>query len=257
MRELHVRTTTFGDPAHPGGEGFIRPARDEDAPALARFMPAAFPLGSDEAAQYGSVEALRLMIFGFDSPTAREAHFTFLVAERAGAVLGGLIFRYGMHSNDPFEAPVYLDVGILDTLAVDPLRRSVGIGRGLVRRAEADMRAAGARVMTLQCPITAAGFYQRCGYHVENPEIACLTFFPRQGQKVFTASRPAGEIDTRLAWRTLTGAKVSGEPYTHPSRGEPAMMIQGAIPGDRGRMRDWPAPSGFKLVGSVLEGPPA
>lgn len=248
MRDRVLRTTTYNVEG-PGPESFIRPAADEDAPHLAKIMPLAFPPGSKEGAQYSSPELMRLMILGFNSDTAREAWFSFLVAAHpAGGVAGAVVFRYGMHSNEPFMPPVYKDVAVLDTLAVAPNLRHRGIGRALLRRAEADMRIAGARVIALQCPITAAGFYDRCGYRVEAEETCCLTFFPRQGQKVFTTSRPRGDGEQRLAWRSLTGARTCSTPYTHASRGEPAMMVRGAIPGDGRRFPDWPTPTGYRLT---------
>lgn len=151
-------------------------------------------------------------------------------------------------------APVYADVGILDTLAVHPSMRRSGVGRALLRRAEADMRNAGSRVMVLQCPLSAARFYSRCGYHVENAEVACLTVFPRQGQKVFTSSRPAEDHEQRLAWRSLLGARPQCTPYEHASRGEPSMMVRGVIPGDRKRFPDWPTPTGFRLARVAMQG---
>lgn len=246
MRDRTLRTSAY---RHPDGEAAIRPAREDDAAELTRIMPLAFRDGSDEQAQYRSVDALRLMVLGFGSVTAREAWFSFLVAEHpAGGIAGAMICRYGMHSNDPFMPPVYTDVGILDTLAVHPSMRRSGVGRALLRRAEADMRNAGSRVMVLQCPLSAARFYSRCGYHVENAEVACLTVFPRQGQKVFTSSRPAEDHEQRLAWRSLLGARPQCTPYEHASRGEPSMMVRGVIPGDHKRFPDWPTPTGFRLA---------
>ena len=254
-RDRVLRTTTY-NVDDPGPEAFIRPARDEDSPELARIMPAAFPLGSDEARQYGSPELMRLMILGFGSETARAAWFSFLVATHpAGGVIGACVFRYGMHSNDPFEPPVYNDVAILDTLAVHPQYRHKGAGRALVRRAEQDMRIAGSRVMILQCPMSSAGFYDRCGYQVEADEVKALTFFPRQGQKVFTSGLPHSDgDDQRIAWRSLTGSRSHSAPYTHASRNEPATMVRGVIPGDGRRFPDWPDITGFVRSGAVMIG---
>lgn len=249
MRDRVLRTTTYNVGETPAGESFIRPARDEDSPELARIMPAAFEKGSDEAAQYSSPDLMRLMILGFGSETARVAWFSFLVATHpAGGVVGAAVFRYGMHSNDPFEPPVYTDVAILDTLAVHPQYRHHGVGRALVRRAEADMRGAGSRVMILQCPLASARFYDRCGYRVEAGEVKALTVFPRQGQKVFTSGLPYSGDEQRLAWRSLTGARTQCAPYTHASRHEPATMVRGLFPGDGRRFPDWPAAEGFTLT---------
>lgn len=245
MRDRTLRTSAY---RHVAGEGVIRPTTEDDAPELARIMPLAFRDGSDEQAQYRNEDALRLMALGFGSVTAREAWFSFLVAEHPkGGIAGAMICRYGMHSNDPFMAPVYTDVGILDTLAVHPSMREAGVGRALLRRAEADMRNAGSRVMILQCPLSAARFYSRCGYHVENAEVACLTVFPRQGQKVFTSSRPRADDEQRLAWRSLLGARPQCTPYEHASRGEPSMMVRGVIPGDHKRFPGWPTQDDYAL----------
>lgn len=242
-----LRVTTFGDPAHPGGEGFLRSARDHDAPALAKILPLAHRAGSAEAQGYSDPEMLRLLLMSLNTDRAQEARFTCLVAERAGRVLGACVYRYGLHSNQSAEGPPYPDIGIVDMLAVDPLARGAGVGRALLRRAESSLRGSGSRVLALQCPLESSEFYARCGYQVERAEVACITFFPRQGQKVFTSSRPIEDPEQRLAWRSLTGAAASSIPYTHPSRGEPAMMMRGLIPGDHRRHADWPALEGHVL----------
>jgi ribosomal protein S18 acetylase RimI-like enzyme len=78
-----------------------------------------------------------------------------------GAVVGCVLFHT---EGDPVGA-----AGRLLQMAVDPGLQARGLGRSLVRRLEAEVRATGIRRVTLHARATAIGFYERLGYGAIGP----------------------------------------------------------------------------------------
>jgi GNAT superfamily N-acetyltransferase len=100
----------------------IRPARKSDAAALVGCIDAAY-------AQYvGRVDDLPAVSDGIAEDI--ENHRVW-VAEQAGSVVGGLILI-------PHET-----FAVLVNVAVDPSHNGLGLGRGLMARAEQECRALG------------------------------------------------------------------------------------------------------------------
>ncbi len=125
----------------------IRPAGDEDVPALTRLINAAFVV---EQVVFDGNRVDDLGVRAYMSGG------TFLVAEDSGAL----------------AACVYIetrnDRSYLGLLSVQPPRQGAGLGRQLVAAAEILARESGSRVMDLRV-ISARGeqllpFYQRLGY---------------------------------------------------------------------------------------------
>ncbi len=125
----------------------IRPAGDEDVPALTRLINAAFVV---EQVVFDGNRVDDLGVRAYMSGG------TFLVAEDSGAL----------------AACVYIetrnDRSYLGLLSVQPARQGAGLGRQLVAAAEILARESGSRVMDLRV-ISARGeqllrFYQRLGY---------------------------------------------------------------------------------------------
>lgn len=82
----------------------------------------------------------------------------FFVAKLGGAIVGTTMAGYDGHR------------GWLYSVAVDPARRRLGIGRLLLRHAERSLIELGALKINLQVRATNAeviAFYERCGYAVE------------------------------------------------------------------------------------------
>ena len=241
----------LGDARWDGGAGALRSGKqvtvrlacDRDADALAAILPMAHRWDSPSRVGWENPDHLRFILLSIATGRARTAHFTVIVAEDEGRTVGALIYRYGVHKMDgggAADGAPYPDAGVVDALAVHPDARRQGVGTAMMKWAEADLRV-GSRVMTLQCPESARGFYEALWYHVEDQQVAAVTFFPRQGQNAWTSFRPEGDPTARLAWKSLNGARARIASYTHPSQGEPGMMVRGLIPGDGRRHLDWPA----------------
>jgi len=131
----------------------IRPASEEDVPALARLINAAFVV------EQVVFDGNRVDDLGVRAYTSGG---TFLVAE----------------GSDGLAGCVYIetrgDRSYLGLLSVQPRRQGAGLGRQLVAAAENLARESGSHVMDLRV-ISARGdqllpFYQRLGYEVVRTE---------------------------------------------------------------------------------------
>jgi len=125
----------------------IRLGSDEDVPALARLINAAFVV---EQVVFDGDRVDELGVRAYISGG------TFLVAEDAGG-LAGCVYIETQHARS-----------YLGLLSVQPARQGAGIGRQLVAAAENLARKSGSRAMDLRV-ISARGeqllpFYQRLGY---------------------------------------------------------------------------------------------
>ncbi len=125
----------------------IRPAGDEDVPALTRLINAAFVV---EQVVFDGNRVDDLGVRAYMSGG------TFLVAEDSGALAGCVYIE------------TRNDRSYLGLLSVQPARQGAGLGRQLVAAAEILARESGSRVMDLRV-ISARGeqllpFYQRLGY---------------------------------------------------------------------------------------------
>jgi ribosomal protein S18 acetylase RimI-like enzyme len=125
----------------------IRPFAIEDERAVVALWRAVFP---DDPPHHDPVAAIHLKV-------AQQPEL-FLVAERAGEVVGTIMAGYDGHR------------GWIYRVAVDPRHQRQGIGTALVRRAEVELIARGApkinlQVRTSNCQVVA--FYEQLGYAVE------------------------------------------------------------------------------------------
>jgi len=131
----------------------IRPASDEDVPALARLINAAFVV---EQVVFDGNRVDDLGVRAYMSGG------TFLVAEDSGGLAGCVYIE------------TRSDRSYLGLLSVQPARQGAGLGRQLVAAGENLARESGSRVMDLRV-ISARGekllpFYQRLGYEFVRTE---------------------------------------------------------------------------------------
>jgi predicted N-acetyltransferase YhbS len=132
----------------PAPQPCIRPANEDDVPALTRLINMAFVV--EQVVFDGDrVDDLGIRVYMSGG--------TFLVAEDSGVLLGCVYV-------ETRDARSYLGL-----LSVQPARQKAGLGRRLVAAAEDLARASHSRVMDLRV-ISARGqqllpFYQRLGYH--------------------------------------------------------------------------------------------
>jgi len=131
----------------------IRPASDEDVPALARLINAAFVV---EQVVFDGNRVDDLGVRAYMSGG------TFLVAEDSGGLAGCVYIE------------TRNDRSYLGLLSVQPARQGAGLGRQLVAAGENLARESGSRVMDLRV-ISARGekllpFYQRLGYEFVRTE---------------------------------------------------------------------------------------
>jgi N-acetylglutamate synthase-like GNAT family acetyltransferase len=131
----------------------IRPASDEDVPALARLINAAFVV---EQVVFDGNRVDDLGVRAYMSGG------TFLVAEDSGGLAGCVYIE------------TRSDRSYLGLLSVQPAQQGAGLGRQLVGAGENLARESGSRVMDLRV-ISARGekllpFYQRLGYKVARTE---------------------------------------------------------------------------------------
>ena len=120
--------------------GALRPAREEDIPALAEMERAFFP---DAPAEDWLFRMLR------------DGRHVFLLWEDGGRVLGYAWYEF------------ILDEGSVGDVAVAPEARHRGIGRALTEAMLADARARGLATLTLevrQSNAPARTLYERCGF---------------------------------------------------------------------------------------------
>lgn len=121
-----------------------------------------------EPRHFDGVDALWRRVFPTDPPYNRAAHAVpaklalgddlFLVAEIAGRVVGTVMAGYDGHR------------GWLYAVAVDPDLQRGGVGRALVREAEARLAARGCHKVNLQVRVgneAVIGFYESLGYAQE------------------------------------------------------------------------------------------
>jgi len=139
--------TAFANSRSSDSEAHIRRANDEDVPALTRLINAAFVV--EQIVFDGDrVDDLGVRVYMSSG--------TFLVAEDAGALAGGVYIE------------TRGDRSYLGLLSVQPEHQGTGLGRRLVAEAENLARESGSRVMDLRV-ISARReqllpFYQRLGY---------------------------------------------------------------------------------------------
>jgi GNAT superfamily N-acetyltransferase len=131
----------------------VRPAGDEDVPALTRLINAAFVV---EQTVFDGARVDELGVRAYMSGG------TFLVAEDSGGLAGCVYVE------------TRGDRSYLGLLSVRPARQGAGLGRQLVVAAEKFARQSGSRAMDLRV-ISARGeqllpFYQRLGYKVARTE---------------------------------------------------------------------------------------
>lgn len=204
--------------------------------ALARIMCLAHVFGSETRRQFSSPDNLRMLLFARGTPRGRGMSLKFRVAEVDGTVSGGHLSRLA-YDRLGGTATVFSDVGMIDTMAVASSARRRGIGRALVKDAEKGLRAGGARTVYAESTPAAVPFYRACGYRVEGEETRAITFFPRQGKRLYTHARDT-EPATRLVWKSLTGARWSSTRYARPDG--TGVAVRGVIPGDGRRALPWP-----------------
>lgn len=87
-----------------------------------------------------------------------------IAALEAGAIVGTVVLK-----------PLSADVMKLRQMAVAPDRSKRGLGRQLVRFAEALARARGAKTIEMSARRSAQGFYERLGYRTEGDEFIEVT----------------------------------------------------------------------------------
>ena len=111
----------------------IRPATSEDAPAIARVLVAAGMFSDEESAFVPELFA--------GSPSSPEDARHGLVVLDDGGVLGVAHWR-----------PVEMADGVVDLtmIGVHPAAQGRGLGRALMRHAEAQVRGAGQRLVVVQ-----------------------------------------------------------------------------------------------------------
>jgi GNAT superfamily N-acetyltransferase len=217
----------------------VRDAQGDDAEALARILCLAHPFGSEYYRQWSSPTRLRQILAARQTTNARGIVLTIRVAEQDGAVVGALLSRLAYDRRGSTDT-VFTDIGLVDALAVVSSARRSGAGRALVKDAEKHFRAHGVRVSYAEATAPSVPFYEACGYRVERPETGALTFFPRQGPRLYTHTRDAKQPYGRLVWKSLTGSRATAEPYAHPGDAGQGTAVRGVIPGDVRRTLPWP-----------------
>ncbi|WP_150113001.1 GNAT family N-acetyltransferase [Streptomyces violaceusniger] len=216
----------------------LRDAAQEDCAALAAVLQRAHAPGSALWREWSDPEKLKILLFAVASPKGRATRFRLRVAQVGEEVAGAMMSRWAYDRLGPTEA-IFGDIGLIDTLAVLPAFRRHGVGRALVKDAEAELRRAGVRVAYAESTPGAVPFYEALRYRAEPEEVRAITFFPRQGPKLYTHC--IGDLsEARLVWKSLTGGMVRSSVYEHPDGKGPGVALTGLIPGDARRTVPWP-----------------
>lgn len=150
----------------------LRLAREEDAPALERLIE--LTVCTSLARCYSAAQLAVALgpVFGLDRHLVRDG--TYFVAESEGEIIacGGWSKRLAVYGGDRERAGAdgelnpELDAARVRAFFVHPKWERRGLGRALLERSEAAIRAAGFRRIELVATLAGEPLYARFGYTV-------------------------------------------------------------------------------------------
>lgn len=212
----------------------VRPAGAYDRNALARIMPLAFEKGTEHRRVWGDREHVaRCLLAQTMTDKVRHLGSSLLVAEADDVVAGGIYVHLGFNESGFGEPYTWRQIGIIDTLAVDAWARRRGVARALLTDAERRLTRSGADFFMLECPKSAAPFYEACGYTVEPYEVSAVAVFPPPARP-YSFGRGRGETGM-MAWKVRQQDRLItlGEfPRPDGVGGKLGRLVLGVWPGD-------------------------